>query len=156
MTLVSSDELMVRRSRGNGWVTVAVIVSTSVFGLLNIATGDFTTRLRTPAVVFFSATLLLALSIAVDVARSGPRSAPLLVIGPDGITVPGAPTVPWSDIAAIRMTRSGRPSTIRGVAFLPRPGHQLPGVRASGRAQSAGAPRRRPPVTAAHWSSFLT
>ncbi len=144
---------MVRRSRGDRGVTVVVIGFTAAGGLLDAAAGGTPTWLGIPATVFFSVALLLAVVFAVDVARSGPRSEPLLRIGPAGVTVPGAPPVPWSDITSIRITRGGWPSTIRAVAFIPRPGRQVPAVRASGLRK--GPVGRGPHAAAAKYGSAL-
>jgi len=152
MTPRSPDELVVRRSRGDRPVTAAAVVFTSVGGLVNAAAGVTPAWFRIAATVVFCLGLLFAVVVVVDVARYGPRSTPLLSIGPAGVTVPGADTVPWSDIASIRIT-SARSGTIRAVAFIPRPGRQVPAVRASGLRK--GPVGRGPDAVAARYGSAL-
>ena len=121
-----------RRSRGDRPLIATVLLFTSITGLLNAAAGLTPAWFRVAATAFFCVGLLFVVVIVVDVARSGPRSKPLLSMGPAGVTVPGSATVPWSDIAAFRITRSGRSDATRAVAFIPRPGRRVPSVRASG------------------------
>lgn len=149
----SPEGLVVRRSRGDRPVTAAVVALTSVAGLLDAAAADIPGSWRIVATAVFSVGLLLAVVVVVDVARSGSRSTPLLSIGPAGVTVPDADTVLWSDIASMRITRGGRSDAIRAVAFIPRPGRQMPAVRASGLRK--GPVGRSPGAVAARYGSAL-
>lgn len=142
-----------RRSRGDrGWAVTALAL-TAILGLVNAHGGTGPGWPVTTARGLSVIALLMAVVGAVDVARSGSRSEPLFRIGAAGVDVPGADPVPWSDIASIRITWGGWPSSIQAVAFIPRPGRRVPAVRAFGlRRVPVGG---RPDAVAARYGSAL-
>lgn len=129
---------------------MVVLVVNAVVGLTN-ARNDHG-RWGTVERGFFALSLALAVVVAIEVIRSGPRSAPLLRIGQTGLTVPDGDLVPWSDLGPVRVTRA-RWGTIRAVAFLPRPGGTVPAISPFGLRVVPGG--GHPDRAAAHHGSAL-
>jgi hypothetical protein len=77
------------------------------------------------AVVIALVTVGLLLSV-IDFVRSGPRSTPLLRVGPAGVEVGNGATVPWSVLADVRLVRVRWDRQV--VALIPRPGVTVPSI----------------------------
>lgn len=148
----SGSELIVRRSRENEVYLLVAMVLNAVTALINAQSdhGRYGTAERAVSAVSFA----LALVVASQVIRSGPRFAPLLVIGSTGLTVPGPDLVPWADLASVRVTRT-RWGTVRAVAFVPGPAGRCPrsAPSGSGTCRVAVGPAGPLPATAAPWWS---
>lgn len=133
-----AGHLVIRRSRPGQLRNLAVLALFVVAYVVGSATGVLTGWIVAYGIVVFGAVFLVGL---VGVARSGPAAPPLLVLGPEGIEVPGARTVNWSELAGVRLSGL-RPRWLfwfsfgaTWVSFLPRLGVELPGI---------GTRRRRP------------
>jgi hypothetical protein len=99
-----------------------------------------------PAWLAASAVVLLIVVLAVGLrgSRRTVRHRPALRLDATGVTVPGAPRVPWSCLDAV-VVGPMRPTWLLGtrraevVSFLPRAGAELPGPpQPNGRPQSWG------------------
>lgn len=146
----STDDLVVRRSRENRVFPIIALGTSATSQLINL--DDVDGRWRDVAFTLFVITLVLIVVQTIEVLRSGPRSAPLVRVGPAGLTLPDAETVPWSDIESVRVTRA-RSGTIRAVAFVPAPGRTVPAIRPFGLRTFPGG--GRPGRTTARYGSAL-
>jgi len=117
------ENLVVRRSR-QGQLLLLVIVSGNFAAyVVGWLTGSMTGWFA--AVVIALVTVGLLLSV-IDFVRSGPRSTPLLRVGPAEVEVGNGATVPWSVLADVRLVRVRWDRQV--VAFIPRPGVTVPSI----------------------------
>ncbi len=115
------ENLVVRRSR-HGQPLLLVILSGSFVSYVGSwLTGSMTGWFAAAAIALTAVGLLLSV---IDCVRSGPRSIPLLTIGPAGVEVGDGDTVPWSSLEDVRLVRIRWNRQV--VTFVPRPGVTVP------------------------------
>lgn len=137
--------LVLRRSPRRQLPTLAGIATFLVAYLVAGALGVIRPWLVWVGVVVFGGVLLAGLYGAVKGARASHEA---LRLDRDGVTVPGHPTVPWSDLTEVRVTglqpRWIFPVSLgyRVVAFVGRPEVTLPAVDPTPRLDRLGPSAR--------------